>query len=389
MFFLIGGVIAYISSGSASSPESCRSESSSSSYQSCPPTRPTFPSRTVALTAAKQGHSRGHGTEKTGRSTSSAKSAITKINGMVLLCKVCGDVASGFHYGVHACEGCKGFFRRSIQQNIQYKKCLKMENCTIMRINRNRCQQCRFKKCLAVGMSRDAVRFGRIPKREKQRMLLEMQNAMNNMMSNNVQLHSMLHGNQSPPMDALPNDCSPSSSAFSSSSLSLCSNPSSPQCSQDSESVVSMDTNSSSASSCSSESCEEETVVMATRQNTVFSYNSEKPSSPRRDQESASSVDGVTQSDSRMEDQRDSWNGWSQGYPHCHYGNSQPITSGPYGEHRGIYQQELHQLNNGPAGGRTDNSHRMNHTINTQTIFNGNMGSAHSVDQGAHMVSVP
>lgn len=30
-----------------------------------------------------------------------------EFNGMVLLCKVCGDVASGFHYGVHACEGCK------------------------------------------------------------------------------------------------------------------------------------------------------------------------------------------------------------------------------------------------------------------------------------------
>ncbi|NXY00243.1 NR1D2 protein, partial [Centropus bengalensis] len=101
-----------------------------------------------------------------------------ELNGMVLLCKVCGDVASGFHYGVHACEGCKGFFRRSIQQNIQYKKCLKNENCSIVRINRNRCQQCRFKKCLLVGMSRDAVRFGRIPKREKQRMLAEMQSAM-------------------------------------------------------------------------------------------------------------------------------------------------------------------------------------------------------------------
>ncbi|XP_009992057.1 PREDICTED: nuclear receptor subfamily 1 group D member 1-like, partial [Chaetura pelagica] len=100
---------------------------------------------------------------------------------MVLLCKVCGDVASGFHYGVHACEGCKGFFRRSIQQNIQYKKCLKNENCSIVRINRNRCQQCRFKKCLLVGMSRDAVRFGRIPKREKQRMLAEMQSAMSGM----------------------------------------------------------------------------------------------------------------------------------------------------------------------------------------------------------------
>ena len=32
---------------------------------------------------------------------------MAEINGMVLLCKVCGDVASGFHYGVHACEGCK------------------------------------------------------------------------------------------------------------------------------------------------------------------------------------------------------------------------------------------------------------------------------------------
>lgn len=30
-----------------------------------------------------------------------------EFSGMVLLCKVCGDVASGFHYGVHACEGCK------------------------------------------------------------------------------------------------------------------------------------------------------------------------------------------------------------------------------------------------------------------------------------------
>ncbi|KAL2100575.1 hypothetical protein ACEWY4_002336 [Coilia grayii] len=120
-------------------------------------------------------------------SPSKSVASLTKLNGMVLLCKVCGDVASGFHYGVHACEGCKGFFRRSIQQNIQYKKCLKNETCTIMRMNRNRCQHCRFKKCLSVGMSRDAVRFGRIPKREKQRMLAEMQSAMNNMVNNQLQ----------------------------------------------------------------------------------------------------------------------------------------------------------------------------------------------------------
>uniref|UniRef100_A0A8D0BEU7 Nuclear receptor subfamily 1 group D member 1 n=1 Tax=Salvator merianae TaxID=96440 RepID=A0A8D0BEU7_SALMN len=130
-----------------------------------------------------------------GRRVSPAKSSsITKLNGMVLLCKVCGDVASGFHYGVHACEGCKGFFRRSIQQNIQYKKCLKNETCNIVRINRNRCQQCRFKKCLGVGMSRDAVRFGRIPKREKQRMLAEMQSAMNNMANNQLSAQCPMEG---------------------------------------------------------------------------------------------------------------------------------------------------------------------------------------------------
>uniref|UniRef100_UPI0035901B64 nuclear receptor subfamily 1 group D member 2-like isoform X2 n=1 Tax=Myxine glutinosa TaxID=7769 RepID=UPI0035901B64 len=98
---------------------------------------------------------------------------IATIHGIVLVCKVCGDTASGFHYGVHACEGCKGFFRRSIQQGTKYKPCLHDELCTIGRANRNRCQFCRFNKCLAVGMSKDAVRFGRIPKREKQRILEE------------------------------------------------------------------------------------------------------------------------------------------------------------------------------------------------------------------------
>ncbi|KAF7208504.1 nuclear receptor subfamily 1 group D member 1 isoform X2 [Nothobranchius furzeri] len=125
----------------------------------------------------------------------------TKTGGMVLLCKVCGDIASGFHYGVHACEGCKGFFRRSIQQNIHYKMCVKNENCLIMRMNRNRCQHCRFKKCLSVGMSRDAVRFGRIPKREKQRLLDEMQSYMNSL---NESASMVIEA--SPPSDA---PCSP------------------------------------------------------------------------------------------------------------------------------------------------------------------------------------
>ncbi|VVC87796.1 unnamed protein product [Leptidea sinapis] len=83
-----------------------------------------------------------------------------------VICKVCGDKASGYHYGVTSCEGCKGFFRRSIQKQIEYK-CLREGKCVVIRLNRNRCQHCRFKKCVAAGMSRDSVRYGRVPKRRE------------------------------------------------------------------------------------------------------------------------------------------------------------------------------------------------------------------------------
>ncbi|XP_033114015.1 hepatocyte nuclear factor 4-alpha-like [Anneissia japonica] len=95
------------------------------------------------------------------------KMSVATSNGYPVLCRVCGDRASGFHYGVHACEGCKGFFRRSIQHNVKYRICNKGDECLIMRINRNRCQYCRLKKCLSVGMSKDAVRLGRCPKKCK------------------------------------------------------------------------------------------------------------------------------------------------------------------------------------------------------------------------------
>ncbi|XP_029014441.1 nuclear receptor subfamily 1 group D member 1 [Betta splendens] len=186
-----GGVISYVGScgGSPSrtSPVSVYSENSNSQpgFSSSSSSSSGFTGDDGSSSASSSGGSpRGR---DDGASPSKSVASLTKLNGMVLLCKVCGDVASGFHYGVHACEGCKGFFRRSIQQNIQYKKCLKNESCTIVRINRNRCQQCRFKKCLSVGMSRDAVRFGRIPKREKQRMLAEMRSAMNNVVNDQLQ----------------------------------------------------------------------------------------------------------------------------------------------------------------------------------------------------------
>ncbi|XP_010573593.1 peroxisome proliferator-activated receptor alpha isoform X2 [Aquila chrysaetos chrysaetos] len=86
-------------------------------------------------------------------------------------CRICGDKASGYHYGVHACEGCKGFFRRTIRLKLIYDKCDR--NCKIQKKNRNKCQYCRFQKCLSVGMSHNAIRFGRMPRSEKAKLKAE------------------------------------------------------------------------------------------------------------------------------------------------------------------------------------------------------------------------
>ncbi|KAK2172637.1 hypothetical protein NP493_944g01050, partial [Ridgeia piscesae] len=86
----------------------------------------------------------------------------------VIPCKVCSDKSSGVHYGVITCEGCKGFFRRSQAGPVNYQ-CPRNKNCVIDRVNRNRCQYCRLQKCLALGMSRDAVKFGRMSKKQRER----------------------------------------------------------------------------------------------------------------------------------------------------------------------------------------------------------------------------
>ncbi|XP_078328543.1 putative nuclear hormone receptor HR3 isoform X2 [Crassostrea virginica] len=92
----------------------------------------------------------------------------TKAQIEVIPCKVCGDKSSGVHYGIITCEGCKGFFRRSQAGPVNYQ-CPRNKNCVIDRVNRNRCQFCRLQKCLALGMSRDAVKFGRMSKKQRER----------------------------------------------------------------------------------------------------------------------------------------------------------------------------------------------------------------------------
>jgi len=72
------------------------------------------------------------------------------------LCLVCGDRASGYHYNALTCEGCKGFFRRSITKNAVYQ-CKYGNGCEIDMYMRRKCQECRLKKCLTVGMRPECV----------------------------------------------------------------------------------------------------------------------------------------------------------------------------------------------------------------------------------------
>ncbi|XP_035407505.1 nuclear receptor subfamily 2 group C member 1 isoform X9 [Cygnus olor] len=84
------------------------------------------------------------------------------LNKVFDLCVVCGDKASGRHYGAVTCEGCKGFFKRSIRKNLVYS-CRGTKDCVINKHHRNRCQYCRLQRCIAFGMKQDSVQCERKP----------------------------------------------------------------------------------------------------------------------------------------------------------------------------------------------------------------------------------
>ncbi|XP_043932388.1 bile acid receptor-like isoform X2 [Protopterus annectens] len=80
----------------------------------------------------------------------------TRVKGQEEVCMVCGDKASGYHYNALTCEGCKGFFRRSITKNATYR-CKSGGNCEMDMYMRRKCQECRLKKCKAVGMLEECL----------------------------------------------------------------------------------------------------------------------------------------------------------------------------------------------------------------------------------------
>ncbi|KRZ67094.1 Hepatocyte nuclear factor 4-alpha [Trichinella papuae] len=75
-------------------------------------------------------------------------------NSSCATCVICKDRATGRHYGTNSCDGCKGFFRRTVRKK-QHYVCRFDQKCVIDRDKRNSCRHCRFQKCLAAGMRKE------------------------------------------------------------------------------------------------------------------------------------------------------------------------------------------------------------------------------------------
>ncbi|EDM09652.1 nuclear receptor subfamily 5, group A, member 2, isoform CRA_c [Rattus norvegicus] len=122
------------------------------------------------------------------------------------LCPVCGDKVSGYHYGLLTCESCKGFFKRTVQNQKRYT-CIENQNCQIDKTQRKRCPYCRFKKCIDVGMKLEAVRADRMrggrnkfgPMYKRDRALKQQKKAL--IRANGLKLEAMSQVIQAMPSD--------------------------------------------------------------------------------------------------------------------------------------------------------------------------------------------
>ncbi|XP_060805651.1 hepatocyte nuclear factor 4-gamma isoform X1 [Amyelois transitella] len=88
--------------------------------------------------------------------TSSSEASAASSTALSQHCAICGDRATGKHYGASSCDGCKGFFRRSVRKNHLYT-CRFSRNCVVDKDKRNQCRYCRLRKCFKAGMKKEAV----------------------------------------------------------------------------------------------------------------------------------------------------------------------------------------------------------------------------------------
>ncbi|XP_071990282.1 progesterone receptor isoform X1 [Engystomops pustulosus] len=92
------------------------------------------------------------------------------------VCLICGDEASGCHYGVLTCGSCKVFFKRAIEGQHNYL-CAGRNDCIVDKIRRKNCPSCRLRKCCQAGMilgGRKFKKFNRMkPGREMETVIIQ------------------------------------------------------------------------------------------------------------------------------------------------------------------------------------------------------------------------